>query len=47
MRKSVDCTAGKLARIGQRARAWEDRFLNTIRTRAVVEAIRIVIEEQL
>jgi hypothetical protein len=36
----------KLARIAQMAAAWEQKFPDTIRTAAVVEAIRIVIQEQ-
>ncbi|WP_371494574.1 hypothetical protein OG871_05490 [Kitasatospora sp. NBC_00374] len=41
-------TAQSQARMHQqRAGAWEDRFPDTIRTEAVGEAIRIVIEEQL
>jgi hypothetical protein len=36
----------KLARIEQMADAWKQRFPDTIRTAAVVEALRIVIQEQ-
>jgi hypothetical protein len=36
----------KLDRIEEMAAAWEQRFPGTIRTAAVVEALRIVIKEQ-
>ena len=40
-----DTARRKLARIEQMAAAWLARFPNTIRTAAVVEALRIVIQE--
>ncbi|WP_327066808.1 hypothetical protein [Kitasatospora sp. NBC_01302] len=36
----------KLARIEQMAAAWQQRFPDTIRTAAVVEAIRTITQEQ-
>ena len=36
----------KLARIEQVATAWEQQLPDTIRTATVVEALRIVIQEQ-
>lgn len=36
----------KLARIDEMATAWRERFSDTISTAAVVEALRIVIQEQ-